>query len=151
MKNVFFIVALVWSFFASGQNAILVPPENITASFDKQHPKIKPVWSMEYSNNLNEDVKFIANFFINKTKVLEVYDSAGNLKANKAAILLNKLPLTARNYLKQNYPSKSYSSIKLVTDDKNSSSYEVEAKKEGKIYYVNFDKDGNYIGRTRIG
>jgi hypothetical protein len=148
--NYFLFIAFFWFGLISGQNSTLLPSENVRQAFEKQYPKKKPIWTIEYSSNKEVDITYIANFTLpEKNKALAVYDSKGNFKAYKVQITIKKTPLILQNYLTENCldPIKD---ILDVIDDKNVSSYEVRAIKDTKLYYLFFDKEGQYIRKIQV-
>lgn len=153
MKKLLILTAFLYSSFLIAQNSILVPPEAVVRAFEKQYPKKKPNWALEYGKN--DEIYFEGTFNTDaKTKALVLYDSNGTFKSLKTQILINKLPLKTQNYLKKDYPAKgkikSVGKIFTMIDDKNNVRYIVEAKKDKKLYNVVFDKDGEFIKRIEI-
>lgn len=153
MKNILLLMAFLYTSLFMGQNALLLPSENIIAAFEKQYPNKKPVWTLEYGKN--DEIKFVAEFKgTDKTKEYAIYNSDGTFKAYKKSIPISKLPLNAQNYIKKNYPSKgkvkSTGEILAMIDDKNNETYIVEVKKDKKLYNIVFDKEGEFLKRTEI-
>ncbi|WP_338839955.1 hypothetical protein [Flavobacterium ginsenosidimutans] len=150
MKNILLLAFFIYSHFLIGQNATLVPPENIRTAFENQYPKKKPIWDIEYSSK-NDDVIFEAKFNETpKTIAFARYDKNGNFKAYKGQILLNKLPKKAQTYLKANYPVKSLKQFFAVNDNLNVRTYEAAVIKDSKFYNVIFDQDGEFYKRVQI-
>jgi len=150
MRNIILFAFVVCSNFLIAQNGILLPPENIRTAFEKQYPKKKPIWEVEYSSK-NEDVIFEAKF--NETPKIAAfarYDKNGNFKAYKAQTILTKLPKKAQVYLKENYPVKSLRQFFSVVNDLNVKSYEASLIKDSKFYNIIFDEDGEFYKRVQI-
>ena len=135
------------------QNGIIVPPENVTKSFESQYSKKNVVWSIEYGKG--DDVYFEGEFTDDKkSKAIVLYDSNGVFKSLKTQIAIVKLPLKSQNYLKKNYSAKgkvkSVGKIFYMIDDKNNETYVAVAKKDKKLYNIIFDKTGEFIKRIEI-
>lgn len=165
MKNLFLFTAFLCCSFLMGQS-ILLPSEDIRKAFEKQYPKKKPIWSIEYGKN-EDDINFAAKFTaMANTWAYAVYDSNGNFKSYKEQISSAKLPKNALVYLDINYPVKSNPKSKSKSKDKatvpvreaysavdaeNTTTYEVKALKDGKNYNLIFDTEGNLIKTIQIG
>lgn len=153
MKNFLFFTLFLYSNFLIGQNSLIIPPENVTNSFENQYPKKTVLWSIEYGKG--DDIYFVGAFNIAaKTKAFVLYDARGVFKSLKTQITITKLLLKAQNYLKKNYPDKgkvkSIGKIFSMIDDKNTETYIAEVKKDKKLYNVVFDKEGEFIKRIEI-
>lgn len=153
MRNILLFVTFLYCNFLIAQDAIIVPPENVTKSFESQYPKKTVVWSIEYGKD--EDVYFEGEFTDDKkSKAIVLYDSNGVFKTLKTQITIVKLPLKSQNYLKKNYPDKgkvkSVGKIFYMIDDKNNETYVAVAKKDKKLYNIIFDKNGEYVKRIEI-
>jgi len=154
MKNILVLIIFLYSSFLIGQKrSLLVPPEAVTASFEKQYPKKIALWSIEYDKN--DEIYFEGTFTTTgKNKAFVLYDSYGTFESLKTQILIKKLSLKAQNYLKKNYPIKGkvrpVGRILAVIDDKNTQTYIAEVKKDKKLYNVVFDKEGEFIKRIEI-
>ncbi|WP_428232254.1 PepSY domain-containing protein [Flavobacterium sp.] len=150
MKNLFFIIAFLYSTLIIGQNeiepnSVVTPPEKVLYTFQKEYPGKVPVWAMKYVGDDDDEIRYEAKFKMNPTtEVLAVYDNLGALKAFESQIPLGKLPARAQAYLKKNYPAKAIKEIAVVVDDKNKTTYEVGIQKDSKFYDVVFDKNGGF-------
>lgn len=146
-------MAFLYCNFLMAQNGIIVPPENVTKSFESQYSKKNVVWSIEYGKG--DDVYFEGEFTDDKkSKAIVLYDSNGVFKSLKTQITIVKLPLKSQNYLKKNYPAKGkvkpVGKIFYMIDDKNNETYVAVAKKDKKLYNIIFDKTGEFIKRIEI-
>lgn len=145
MKNVLLAVVLFWISFLSAQNEVVKPPEKVSFTFEKEYPNKIPVWSVEYTGDDNDEIRYLAKFNTDQnTKALAVYDNSGVLKAYELQIPLSQLPAKAQAYLKKNYVAKAVKEIAVVVDDKNKTTYEVGVEKDSKFYDVVFDKNGGF-------
>lgn len=153
MRGILLFMTFLYYNFSIAQNSIIVPPENVTKSFENQYPNKTVVWSVEYDEG--DDVYFEGEFTADtKEKAIILYDSNGVFKSLKTQIAIVKLPLKSQNYLKKNYPGKgnvkSVGKIFCMIDDRNIETYIAVAKKDKKLYNINFDKNGEYSKRTEI-
>lgn len=153
MRKILLFMAFLYCNFLMAQNGIIVPPENVTKSFESQYPKKTVVWSIEYGKG--DDVYFEGEFTADtKQKAIVLYDSNGVFKSLKTQIAIAKLPIKSQNYLKKNYPAKgkvkSVGKIFYMIDDKNNETYVAVAKKDKKLYNIIFDKNGEYIKSIEI-
>lgn len=145
MKSLFVSIAFFYSIFLIAQTDVVTPPEIVRMAFEKEYPNKKPVWSLEYVGDDNDEIRYEAKFnSTTTTKALAVYDNLGVLKAYEMQIPLSQLPVKAQNYLKKNYPAKAIKEIAVVVDDKNKTTYEVGVEKDSKFYDVVFDKNGGF-------
>jgi len=145
MKSLFVSIAFFCSIFLIGQTSVVTPPEIVRMAFEKEYPNKKPVWSLEYVGDDNDEIRYEAKYnATTTTKALAVYDNLGVLKAYELQIPLNQLPVKAQNYLKKNYAAKAIREIAVVVDDKNKTTYEVGVTKDNKFYDIQFDKDGSF-------
>ena len=150
MKHIYLFVFFIYSSFLIGQTGMLVPPENIREAFEKQYPKKKPIWDMEYSAK-GDDVIFEAKFKETaKTTAYARFDKNGNFKAYKVQIALIKLPKKAQAYLKKNYGKKSFKTFFSVVNDLNVKTYEAGVVKSAKFYNIIFDQDGEFYKIIQI-
>lgn len=150
MKNIFLFFAFLWYSFLLAQNSLIVPPENIRTAFEKQFPKKRAVWDIEYSSK-GDDIIFEAKFYETlKTIAFARYNKEGLFKAYKVQILINKLPKNAQTYLKRNYTVKSYKQFFSVVNELNVGTYEAGVIKDAKFYNLIFDKNGNLFKRVQI-
>jgi hypothetical protein len=148
MKNVIFTLVFLCANYLMAQNEPnkeVIPPEKIKFAFEREYPGKVPVWSLEYTGDDNDEIRYEAKFNSDKnTKALAVYDNSGYLKAYELQIPYSQLPQKAQAYLKKNYPTKAIHEIAVVADDKNKTTYEVVVEKNTKFYDVVFDKNGGF-------
>ena len=150
MKSILLFATLFYSSFLIGQSAILLPPDNVIKAFEKQYPKKKVTWDVEYSSK-NEDVTFEAKFYDKpKTLAFAYFDKEGNFKVYKLQIPLTKLPQKAQSYLKTNYSVKSFKQSFSAVDFENIKSYETGVIKDSKFYKIVFDENGEFTKRVQI-
>ena len=153
MRRALLLIAFLYCNFLIAQNGIIVPPENVTKSFESQYPIKTVVWSIEYGKS--DDIYFEGEFTADtKEKAIVLYNSNGVFKSLKKQTSIAKLPLKSQNYLKKNYPAKgkvkSVGKIFYRIDDKNIETYIAAAKKDKKLYNIIFDKSGEYSNRIEI-
>jgi len=150
MKDIFLAFAFFCTSFLIAQNGIMptgeiTPPEKVRFTFEKEYPNKKPIWSIEYVGDDNDEIRYEAKFKTDtNTEALAVYDNLGVVKAFELQIPLGQLPQKAQAYLKKNYPAKAIREIAVVVDYKNKTTYEVGVEKDSKFYDVVFDKNGGF-------
>lgn len=148
MKNVLSIFCVLCGLVTFGQNQPkikeIVPPAEVSAAFEKEFPRMKPVWSQEFTGQDEDEIRYEANFsdIVNK---MVVYDKLGNLKAVEISIQINELPTNAIHYLRSNTYEKSITEIVKVTDNIKITTYEAGINKDGKFFDLVFDSQGNFI------
>ncbi|SFD21368.1 hypothetical protein [Flavobacterium phragmitis] len=140
----------IYSNFIIGQGASLIPPDYVINAFEKQYPKKKAVWEIEYGEK-NDDLTFIAKFTkAPKTIAFAYYDQNGVFKVCKVQMPSIKLGKKIQTYLKANYSVKSVKEVFSVIDYSNIKSFEVGVIKDSKSYNLIFDQDGEFLKRIRI-
>jgi len=150
MKDIFLAFAFFCTSFLIAQNGIMptgeiTPPEKVRFTFEKEYPNKKPIWSIEYVGDDNDEIRYEAKFKTDtNAEALAVYDNLGVVKAFELQIPLGQLPQKAQVYLKKNYPAKAIREIAVVVDYKNKTTYEVGVEKDSKFYDVVFDKNGGF-------
>lgn len=150
MKNIFFIIAFLYTSFLIGQNGtspdkVVTPPDKVLYTFQKEYPGKKAVWTMKYVGDDDDEIRYEAKYTTDKkANALAVYDNLGVLKAYELQIPLSQLPPKAQLYLKNNYPANAIKEIAVVVDDKSKTTYEVGIRKDSKFYDVVFDKNGGF-------
>lgn len=150
MKNFYILIFFTCSTFLIGQNAVLVPPENIRIAFENRYPNKKPVWNIEYSSK-GDDVIFEAKFDETPNKKAYArYDKNGKFKAYKSQIVFSNLPQKAQMYLKTNYGVKSCKTFFSVVNGVNAKSYEAGVIKSSKFYNIIFDQKGEFYKKIQI-
>lgn len=142
MKKVFSILVISIStvLFAQteGKSTKLVVPAAIKETFAKEFPSKKAHWEMENGN-------YEAEFSLNGNDTSALFDTKGHRKALEIAIKKDELPAVVLVYLKKNYPTNKITETAKITDDKKVITYEVEIKKDGKLYDTLFDGTGSFI------
>lgn len=148
MKNVIFTLVFLCANYLMAQNdpnKEVIPPEKVKFTFEKEYPNKKPVWSLDYVGDDNDEIRYEAKFKTDtNAEALAVYDNLGILKAYELQIPLSQLPPKAQTYLKKNYPAKAVREIAVVVDYKSKTTYEVGVEKDSKFYDVVFDKNGGF-------
>ncbi|AWK06579.1 hypothetical protein HYN56_21045 [Flavobacterium crocinum] len=133
-----------------GQGASIVPPDNVINAFEKQYPKKKANWNVEYGSK-NDDITFEAKFTqAPKTIAFAQYDQNGVFKVYKVQMPVLKLAKKIQSYLKANYSVKSVKQVFSVMDYSNKKSFEVGVIKDSKLYNLIFDQDGEFLKRIQI-
>lgn len=150
MKNAIYLISLFCGWMVSAQNPVkeTVPPAEVSAAFEKEFPKAKPVWASEFTGDDSDEVRYEATFTRNSLRNLAAYDKLGNLKAVETEISMNQLPGNAFHYLRSNTYEKNIVELAKVTDNSKNTTYEIGIKKEGKFFDLVFDSNGNFVKRV---
>ena len=130
MKNTFLLLFFLASFSSfSQQNKTtkkeVVPPIEVIQSFEKQFPKIKPVWSSDYEGDAADDQRYMAYFELGKTTISMHYNILGQVKIVEESIMIDHLPNTILAYLKNNFPTFKINDAVKIRNDKNVNTFEV--------------------------
>jgi uncharacterized membrane protein YkoI len=140
MKKIFLSILIVFHLGISAQKKSkkIVVPTNVKTAFEKDYPQKKAKWGIE-----NDD--FEAEFKINRKDASVVYDKNGRRKAFEIDIEVNKIPVNAIAYLRQNFPNNNISEFAKIIDDKDNITYEAEIQKNKKSFDVLFDANGKFV------
>ncbi|WP_289660927.1 hypothetical protein [Flavobacterium panacagri] len=150
MRTIILFSIFIYSSWAAGQGASIVPPDIVISTFEKQYPKKKAIWNVEYSGK-NDDIIFEAKFSQPpKLVAYAQYDENGIFKVYKVQTPLLKLVKKAQVYLKTNYPVKSVKQVFSVVDNVDKKRYEVGVIKDSKFYNLIFDQDGEFLKKVQI-
>lgn len=150
MKNTFLLLFFLAGFSCfSQQNKTtkteVVPPIEVIQSFENQFPKIKPVWSSDYEGADSDDQRYMAYFELGKTTISMHYDKLGKVKIVEESILLDHLPNTVLEYLKNNFPTFKINDAVKIRNDKNVNTFEVGIGNATKFYVAQFDATGYFL------
>lgn len=150
MKKVVCSICLLFGWAVTAQNPVkkIVPPAEVSAAFEKEFPKAKPVWSSEFTGEDSDEVRYEATFSRNNVRNMAAYDKLGNLKAVETEISLKQLPGNAFHYLRSNTYEKNIVELAQVTAADKSITYEVGVEKEGVFFDLVFDSRGNFVKRV---
>lgn len=150
MKNVILSLVLFYCSFLSGQNGVLIPPDQVVDAFSKKYPDRKAIWNLEYTGK-KDDVTFEAKFSEkNKKTALALFDQKGTFISYKLQIEMVELPVKAQAHIRKNYSVKSLKQSFLVLNAANDKTYEAAVIKDKKNYNLLFDKEGELIKRIQI-
>ena len=158
MKTLFkisvFILFLMQLTIASAQNAVALKPEKnipqvILEAFAKKFPSQDPVWFRQYEGSENQKLRFEAKFIFDNRYSSAIYENEGALIAFAAKIENKEIPQKALQYMNENLPNYPISEALLVTRGGNDITYEIGIYINNQYIIEVFDKEGNYIKRTK--
>lgn len=147
MKNIVFVVALVFAFVATTSaqkiSADKVPAEVLKA-FQAKFPSVTNVkWEMEHK------VDYEANFKTGGTEQSAVFDKAGKWQETETEIKVGALPAAVTKTLAAKYTDyKIKEAAKVETADKGTL-YEVEINKAAETLEVQFSADGAVLNSKK--
>lgn len=147
MKQLLLLFALLFFALGQAQNKV-VPPAEVSSAFEKEFPKMKPVWSQEYVGDDRSEIRYEAQFSNNEVNKLAAFDKLGNLKAVETAVQLGQLPANAFHYIRKKFSFETIKEASKVVDSNKQTTYEVGMETNGKFYVLVFDKDGNFLQQT---
>lgn len=143
-KNSIVLLALLVFMLGQAQNKI-VPPAEVSAAFEKEFPKMKPVWSQEYVADDKSEIRYEAKFSTSSGNKVAAFDKLGNLKAIETSVQLGQLPTNAFHYIRKKFELEAVKEASQVVDGSKNKTYEVGIQMTGKFYVLVFDKDGNFV------
>jgi len=145
MRRVLLSFVLLINGVLGAQTKELVPPLEVQKAFEKEFPKVKPMWSKVYRGEEKTELNYDADFTLNDINMTAVYNSVGVFKTLEATITLQEVPAKAINYLKRNYPNNKITEVLKVMTNTNKITYEVGMEIEGKLSDAVFDKQGDLL------
>lgn len=145
MKKMLLSFALLINVILSAQTKEEVPPLEVQKAFEKEFPKIKPVWNKEYRGEDQTELNYDADFTLNNINMTAVYNAVGVFKTLATTITMQEVPARAVNYLKKKYPKNKITTVLKVMTNSNKITYEVGMELEGNLSDAVFDKQGNFL------
>lgn len=154
LKNSLFIFFLFQLTIGVAQNAIALKPEKnvpqiVLEAFARKFPSQDPVWFRQYEGSENEKLRFEAKFIFDNRYSSAIYENEGSLIAFAAKIETKEIPQKALQYMSENLPNYPISEALLVTRGGSDVTYEIGIYINNQYIIEVFDKDGNYIKRTK--
>lgn len=149
MKNVICFLSLFCGWLVSAQSTKeIVPPAEVSAAFEKEFLKVKPVWASEFTGEDSDEIRYEATFSRDNIRNMAAYDKLGNLKAIETEIALNQLPGDAFHYLRSHTYEKNIVEIAQVTDSNKTITYEIGIQKDDRFFDLVFDRGGSFVKRV---
>lgn len=149
MKNLLLILTCMCSLFIQAQTAENVnkvePNLQVLKAFEKDFPKIEPVWRKVFDGDDNDQLSYEADFNLKNTGMTAVYNELGVFKVLEVQILESDIPVKISRYMAKNYPKNNIKkAAKLITNN-NEITYEIGITINGKWVDAIFNKEGDFL------
>lgn len=119
-------------------------PSNIISALQIKFPNAKDIeWEMDNSD-------FEVNFEIGKVEWSAKFDSSGKLLETEYEIKVPQLPQNVRQAIEGEYPNCKIEEAEKATLADNLVVYEVEVKKDKKIFEVQVSADGKILKKSEV-
>ena len=150
----FIVLFLLQAGFLNAQGLISPKPEKnvpviVEARFSEKFPRHEPVWFSQYHGRYDNRLVYEGRFIFDNRYSSAVYDRGGNMIAFAATIEKNEIPLKARNYMAENFPTFPIADAMLVTRGMDEVTYEIGIYIDNQLVVQVFSKDGNFIKSTK--
>lgn len=149
MKRVVLIASFFCSFLLQAQTEVakneVVPTLEVTKAFQKDFPKVKPAWRIDYEGANRDQLSYEGDFVVNNTKMTAVYSAIGIFKVLEVEIKNAEIPANARTYLAKNYPKNKINRAAKVMTNNNKITYEIGITINDKWVDAIFNKEGDFL------
>lgn len=116
-----------------------IVPANVKAAFIKEYPNIKKfTWEKEGNS-------YEVEFNLKNVETSIVYDATAHKKETESIVPINNLPLHAKEYISEKYPSYKITEASKIVNDTNIVIYEAEITLDKKLIDLIFDANGTFI------
>ncbi len=154
MKNSLLVLALFFSFFLRAQVRVnskeVEPTLQVTKAFEKDFPKIKPIWRKDYGGEDKDELDFEADFTVNNNNMTAVYNNLGVFRVLEIEIKTADIPAKISSYLAKNYPKNKIKKAAKVMTNSNKITYEIGITINDKWVDVVFNKECNFLKMVPI-
>lgn len=149
MKNLAILFPILCSFLLQAQTVEnpqeVVPTLQVTKAFEKDFPKIKPVWRKEFDGEDRDQLSYEADFVLNNTNLTAVYNAIGVFKVLQIEIKTTEIPAKITKYMAKNYPKNNIKkAAKLITNN-NKTTYEIGITINEKWVDAVFNQEGDFL------
>ncbi|HNP33076.1 MAG TPA: hypothetical protein PKN96_07270 [Flavobacterium sp.] len=149
MKKIFLVASFFYSIIIQAQttenSSEVIPTLEVQKAFQKEFPKVKPVWRKEFSGSDKDELTYEADFSVNNSNMTAVYNAIGVFKVLQFEIKPTEIPVRISSYMEKNYPkNKIEKAAKMMTND-NKITYEIGITINGKWSDAVFDKEGDFL------
>jgi len=149
MKNLAITIAFLCSFFLQAQTTEntkeVEPTLQVSKAFEKDFPKVKPVWRKEFDGEDNDKLSYEADFTINSTNMTAVYNALGQFQVLQIEIKEADLPANIKGYMSKNYPKNNIKKAARMMTNDNKVTYEIGITINGKWVDAVFNKEGDFL------
>ncbi len=149
MKKIAFTIAFLCSCFIQAQTVEkpngVEPPVQVIKVFEKDFPKVKPVWRKEFDGEDNDQLSYEADFMINDTSMTAVYNALGQFKVLQIGMKETDIPAKIKEYMAKNYPKNNIKRAAKMMTNENKVTYEIGITINGKWVDAVFNKEGDFL------
>lgn len=148
MKYLLLIVSLFFAVVVHAQDENskkVVPTLEVEKAFQKDFPKVTPVWRKDYAGADRDQLSYEGDFVVNKTNMTAVYSAIGTFKVLEIEIKPAEIPAKASSYLAKNYPKNKINKAARVMTNTNNITYEIGITLNDKWTDAIFNKEGDFL------
>jgi hypothetical protein len=148
MKNLLFALPFFLTFLLQAQEEKpkdVEPTLQVTKAFEKDFPKIKPSWRIDYTGADRDQLSYYADFTVENTNMTAVYTAVGLFKVLEVEIKPADIPAKVNSYLAKNYPKNKINSAARVITNNNDITYEIGITIDDKWTDAIFNKEGDFL------
>ncbi len=149
MRNLVVAFAVFCSFLLQAQAATnpkeVEPTLEVKKAFEKDFPKVVPVWRQEFNGEDKDQLSYEADFTMNNNNLTAVYNALGTFKVLQIEMKQADIPAKIASYMARNYPKNNIrKAAKLMTND-NKVTYEIGITINNKWIDAVFNKEGDFL------
>ncbi|WP_293871161.1 hypothetical protein [Flavobacterium sp.] len=148
-KNLLFMAIFLFSLLINAQllenSKKIEPTLEVKKAFEKDFPKITPIWRKEFDGNGNNQLSYEANFNLNDTNMTAVYSANGLFNVLQVEIKTADIPVRVSNYMAKNYPKNNIKKAAKLMTNSNKTTYEIAITINGKWVNAIFNKEGDFL------
>lgn len=137
------------SFFIQAQTAENVkevePNLQVIKAFEKDFPRIEPVWRKEYNGEDKDQLNYEADFTLKNSNMTAVYDALGVFKVLEVQIQDAEIPVKISRYMAKNYPKNTIRKAAKLMTNNNEVTYEIGITISDKWTDAIFNKEGDFL------
>lgn len=149
MKNLLLILTFISSFFVQAQTAEnsnkVEPNLQVIKAFEKDFPKIEPVWRTVYDGDDKDQLSYEADFTLKNTDMTAVYNELGVFKVLEVQIKEGEIPVKISRYMAKNYPKNNIKKAAKLITNSGETTYELGITINGQWVDAIFNKEGDFL------
>lgn len=149
MKNLLLLLSFCCSLFIQAQTAEnpnkVEPNLQVLKAFEKDFPKVEPVWRKVFDGEDNDQLSYEADFTLKNTEMTAVYNELGVFKVLEVQIAPSAIPVKISRYMAQNYPKNNIKKAAKLITNTNETTYEIGITINDKWVDAIFNKEGDFL------
>jgi len=148
MRKLLLILPVFFTFLLQAQEVdskSVEPTLEVTKAFQKDFPKTKPNWRVDYAGDDRDQLSYEADFMMNNTKMTAVYSAVGLFKVLEVEIKEADIPANITEYLTKNYPKNRINNAAKIMTNNNDITYEIGITINDKWTDAVFNKEGDFL------